>query len=253
MLLLTIGLTRLRNEEHLQFITDIDRLLQDRDLEALKVDTLYPAFKSAWQKEKGILEYVRKSEFSDSIKAEGIVRDGVFRSIALKVNMYLTPGSDSLQRNHAQKVHPYVRHYRKTYLKAISEKNATYRKFIRDVREECAAELAALSLTEQLERLAESCSLIEGKMDNRQFTKGQRFIDLDVSNARKQVDLHYNALKAVLNGTLVLNNTLENQELRGMFNGLVLLYKQTLKARYTIKKQAQAKIQTLDKALEEVS
>lgn len=255
MLLLNIGLTRLRNEEHLQFITDIDRLLQDRDLEAFKIDTLYPTFKEAWMKEKAILEYVRKSEFSDIIKAESTVRDGIFRAIALKIKMDLTPGSDPLLRTHAERINLYLRHYRKTYQKVITEKNSTYRKFIHDLQEECATEVAALSLTERLAQLAASCSRIEDKMDNRQFFKGQRFTDLDVSKVRKLVDQHYNALKAVLNGTLVLNDTPEGLELQSKFNGLVLLYKQTLKTRYqSAKKQGKvpAKAEEPAEALEKV-
>lgn len=236
MLLAAIALDRLRNEEHYQFITSFDRLLAKEDLGALKVDELYPGFKDACTLEKQAIERIWALDVTHQIKEKDVVRGGIYRSIVLQVNRNLTPGMDLAQQQAARLVKVYLKKYGNLSRRMVTEKDATYSNFVKDLQEKCPTQVTALGLTSDLLALEQLSTAIEGLMDRRTAQRGVLRDQGSMVEIRRLVNSLFKELRVVLNGSIRLNQTGDYAEFLSGYNSLVADHKQGIALRAGLRK-----------------
>lgn len=85
----TIALTRFRNNEHFQFMTDVDQLITTQKPSELGIDNLYPSFKAALTAEDSAMRVELGSLKSKSIEELDTLRDKTWNAISIRVNATL--------------------------------------------------------------------------------------------------------------------------------------------------------------------
>lgn len=85
----TIALSRMRNNEHFQFMTDVDRFINSFQPVELGIDNLYPSFETALVAEDAAMRVEIGSLKSKRVEALDILRDRTWNAISLRVDSCL--------------------------------------------------------------------------------------------------------------------------------------------------------------------
>lgn len=235
--LLYFSLRKLRNEEHYQFMESFDRLLDNLDLAELNLETFYSAFKAAKLKECASIERLRGLATNQRISEANQVRSALYRTIVLSVRSNLTISTEKTLLESARTVEQYLKHYGNLSKRIMSEKDATFNNFVKDLQEKCPAQLTALGLTGKVADLKQATQKVEALMDTRLSQQGALREQQTMTEARAVLDECYLVLKKHLDALLVLDKTTDYSAFKSSFNSLVLFHKQMLSLRSSTKKK----------------
>lgn len=227
----------LRNNEHFQFISDVDSLLVSFNASTLGVDNLYPAFKSALSTEDITLRVVQGSSKSKTIEQLDKLRDQIWNAISLRIKAYqFSPLSDEAESAEV--------------LKRVINLNGDVRKL--SYNEESAAinsTITSLLLeanSTYVDKVGIATWIDEMKKANDQFQTvfNERNVELsnreigDVRSVRNQVDPLYQQIAEKINASVVLGTApAETASFVSQLNEKISYYKTTLAARNGRKKK----------------
>lgn len=243
--ILLLSLTGLRNEEHFQFMTGIQQLLANEDLENVQLDSLFPLFTKALKEECQVVEQVRKLAVNSTIGRHNILRTACYRSLRLAVKQYLTGELYPEKQVAARKVHALLVHYKKLSTRGATEKIASYYNFLKDVREQCSAEIALLSLDDWLCPLETANKTIEALWYQRAKIQGARRQQLRMKPARQSTDRLYRRMMEQL-GVLLLLDPPAHEAVVQRLNAHAIPFKNAMTRRKSLRKANRQQIDALE-------
>jgi hypothetical protein len=198
-----ITLTRLRNNEHFQFMTDVDRSITSIQPTELGIDTTYPAFKAALSAEEIALRAEAGSLKSKPLDQLDKLRDKTWQAILLRVKAAkLSPFANEAES--AEVVQRIIDKYGDVRSLSYNEETAAITNLVTD--------LQATALTDHLNRLVIQRWVAELKNENEKFQAlfNERNTELagrpsgDVRAVRLQIDPLYTRIVDKINASIVL-------------------------------------------------
>ncbi|MBV5313549.1 MAG: hypothetical protein JZU47_09650 [Prolixibacteraceae bacterium] len=226
-----IALLRMRNNEHFQFMTDVDQLIVTNQASELGIDSLYPAFKTALTAEDAAMRVELGSMKSKSIEELDKLRDKTWNAISLRVKAtILSPLAAEAES--AEFVSRIIDLYGDLRAKSYNEESAGLSNLVADLQ------LAANA--EHVNKVGIQRWVSELKNQNDQFQTvfNERNAELagresgDVRAVRLQIDPVYLQMAEIVNATLVMGVAKPAAiSFVGQLNEKIKYYKTTLASR----------------------
>lgn len=198
-----IALLRMRNNEHFQFMTDVDQLIISNQASELAIDSLYPAFKTALAAEDTAMRVELGSMKSKSIEELDKLRDKTWNAISLRVKATLLSPLAS-EAESAEFVSRIIDLYGDLRAKSYNEESAGLSNLVADLQLPANAE--------QVNKVGIQRWVTELKNQNDQFQTvfNERNAELanresgDVRAVRLQIDPIYLQMAEIINATVVM-------------------------------------------------
>lgn len=198
-----IALTRLRNNEHFQFMTDVDHLITMSQPAELGIEQLYPTFKTTFTAEDAAMRAEFGSLKSKSIEELDNLRDQTWNAILLRVKAaQLSPFTNEVES--AEVIMRIIDRYGDIRAISYNEETTGITNLVTD--------LLLPANTEHLNKVAIQRWVPELKSQNEQFQTvfNERNVELsgrvsgDVKAIRVQIDPIYEKLIERINATIVM-------------------------------------------------
>jgi len=199
----TINLGRFRNNEHFQFMTDVNQLVITNQPSELAVESIYQAFYTALMAEDSAMRVELGSIKSKSIEDLDKLRDRTWNAISLRVNScLLSPIANEVES--ATIIRRAIDLYGDLRAKSYNEETAGLSNLVADLQNE--------SNTEHVDSIGIMQWIAELKVQNEQFQAifNERNAEFagresgDVRAIRLQIDPLYQQLVEIINATLVM-------------------------------------------------
>ena len=199
----TIALTRLRNNEHFQFMTDVDQLINTFQPSELAIDSLYPAFKTALTSEDAAMRVEIGSIKSKSIEELDKLRDKTWNAISLRIKATQLSPLDN-EAESAEVIRRIIDLYGDIRTKSYNEESAGISNLVADLQKS--------ENTDHINRVGIQRWVTELKKQNDDFQLvfNERNTELagresgDVKAIRLQLDPLYEKIAERINATIVL-------------------------------------------------
>jgi len=199
----SINLHGLRNNEHLQFMTDFDALIINKVASELGIESLYPAFNNAWMAEDAAIRVEQGSIKSKTIDQLDKLRGKTWGAIALNVKATLSsPFEDEAES--AKVIQRIFDQYGNMRKLSFNEESAANSNLVKD--------LQAPANVVHLEKTGITAWVSELKNQNEQFgvVFNERNTELadrengDVRAVRVQIDPLYAQIVEKINAAIIL-------------------------------------------------
>ena len=226
-----IALLRMRNNEHFQFMTDVDQLIITNQASELAIDSLYPAFKTALAAEDTAMRVELGSMKSKSIEELDKLRDKTWNAISLRVKATLLSPLAS-EAESAEFVSRIIDLYGDLRAKSYNEESAGLSNLVADLQLPANAE--------QVNKVGIQRWVTELKNQNDQFQTvfNERNAELagresgDVRAVRLQIDPIYLQMAEIINATIVMGIAKPAAiSFVGQLNEKIKYYKTTMASR----------------------
>ncbi len=199
----SIALTRLRNNEHFQFMTDVDLLITTSQPAELGIENQYPAFKTTFTAEDAAMRAEFGSLKSKSIGELDNLRDQTWQAILLRTKAaQLSPFANEVES--AEVIMRIIDRYGDVRAVSYNEETTGITNLVTD--------LLLPANAEHLNKVAIQRWVPELKSQNEQFqtvfnernTELSDRISGDVKAIRAQIDPIYEKLMERINATIVM-------------------------------------------------
>lgn len=227
----SIALTRFRNNEHFQFMTDVDQLITTSQPAELGIEQLYPVFKTTFTAEDAAMRAEFGSLKSKSIEELDNLRDKTWQAILLRVKAaQLSPFANEVES--AEVIMRIVDRYGDVRPVSYNEETTAITNLVTD--------LLLPANAEYLNKVAIQRWVPELKSQNEQFQTvfNERNTELsdrvsgDVKAIRIQIDPIYEKLIERINATIVMEIAKPSAiSFVNQLNEKIKYYKTTLAAR----------------------
>lgn len=204
----TIGLFRLRNNDHFQFMTDADQLFGKYNPASMGISNEYAGFRNALTLEDEAMRVETGSSKSGMIEALDMQRDVTWNAIRNMIKAYNgSPKEAEVQS--AAVLERIVNLYGDPRNLSYNEESAAISNFVTDML------LPANSAHIALLHLADWVNILKTQNDKFQQILNERNAEFanrgngDVRSARRQIDPMYNAIIEKINATIVLGQSCE--------------------------------------------
>ena len=200
-----IHLVSFKNEEHFQFHSEFDYLVNQYSPSKLGIENEYPEYLACMQQEKEAIEPIRKSIHSDELSSKDKERDGVFRgfrdSVRAACNHY------SLEvRDAAEKLWIVFDHYGNLATLSYNEETASIVNFIVDMRTNYSKELTTTGLENWVKVLEEKNNSFDTLMKER-FSDDAQKTTLKMKQVRTEIDKVYRTIIEKINALIIVNGS----------------------------------------------
>jgi len=232
-------LNHLRNNEHSQFMNDVDGLIAIYGAAELGVEGQYADFEIALMAERTAMRIELGSIKTRDIKQLDKLRDSTWSAISARVKATLR--SPFKQEAESAMVIWYtLKQYGNIYLLSFNEATATFSNLIKDLNSpDNMAHLQTIGITGWVDELKSQSKQFEVLFDERNSEMANR-ISGDVRAIRKQIDPLYKQIIEKINASLVLEIAQPAAfNFAGSLNQKIKYYKTTLAARYTRSKSTE--------------
>lgn len=237
----TIILSGLRNEEHFQLMTDIERIVSQCPANELDMAETFLEFKSALGAERKSIEYIRKQAPLVPIEAANIELRKAFGGLVFFIKRYDNPQLYPDKRVAVERLLIIVKHYKKLVYRNLGERRATVDNFIKDLREQCSDEITALELEEWitlLDTANKNVNLLLQQRNNRKELLRQQ---TNMQESRKMVNMAFRKVRTCMEAALLLNKVSDGDNLLAELNATLHYHKTVLALRRGQRKAAAKK------------
>lgn len=200
--ILKIDYSRLRNEEHYQFYSEVNDLVIRFTAEALKIQRVYPAFQAGYANEGEALDVVRKSIFTGPIADADHVRDTTTTGLCDTVDG-ATRHFNAEVREAARRLSIVLDSFGNIKAKGYNEQTAATKALIKDLETKYAAEVATVGIGDWVAELKANNAAVEALQDER-YTDDATKEPLKMKLARKQLDKDYKEIVRLINALLIV-------------------------------------------------
>ena len=229
MKILKIDLSRLRNEEHFQFMTDTRNLIRHEDPTKLNVVQLFAQFTALCEQEDIALERIRKNVLTDPIGEQDALQDSISLGFELLVQAY-SHSTNAAKVEAARKIQIIIDHYGDFRRKSYNEETAIIHNFIQDLRSRCSGEITTLNANEWVDDLAGANHRFKQLMNER-FDNNAGEASIKVLDVRKSIDRVYNQLTDRISASILLNGEADYAAFVNKLNERITYFKNTLAQR----------------------
>ena len=199
---------RLRNNDHYQFMTDVDKLIGKYNAASLGVENEYPGFKNALTAEDSVMRVELGSSKSSMIDALDTQRDVTWNAINGLVKAFLLSPKEA-EAQSAAMLKRVIDLYGDPRSLSYNEESAAITNFVNDML------LPANATHIELLHLADWVAILKTQNDKFQEILNERNAEFanrgngDARQARKQIDPLYTALVEKINALIVLGQSTE--------------------------------------------
>jgi hypothetical protein len=145
----TLSLSRLKNHQHFEYMSQFRQQVRGVGADALKIVELWEIFSPLYDKEDLILQRMRKSLLTDKLVELDNIRDEYFRSLQHQIESY-ERHFNSAKRDAAKKINEYFKIYKTPIDKEYNEETSLIYNILQDIKTKCQAEVTLLNLNEWL-------------------------------------------------------------------------------------------------------
>ncbi|GHT34804.1 hypothetical protein FACS189434_11580 [Bacteroidia bacterium] len=227
-------LSRLRNEGHFQFMTEVKDLIGRQEYTALRaaLGAVWTRFATDLAKEDLAMEKIRKSVYTKTIEQYDKVRDAQHHALGILIDGYLNSPEASVAGN-AQQVKIVYNAYGSMARKTLNEETAAITNLCTDLLAGGGAILSALGLKDLTERLLATNNSIINTINLRGDETADKDAVSSVADIRQIVDEDYRQMTTVLQTLTITLPADEQQPIEQLItylnNSIIARYKQLLK------------------------
>lgn len=199
-----LSLTRLRNEEHLQFQTEFKKLVETSNPATLNIVEAFNAYLLVYSDESTALDIIIKSAISDDIVDADGVRDYTFRGFSdaiLSASRHFNAGV----KQAALHLLVVIEHYGNIARKPYDEETAAITSLVIDLTTTYAADVTAINgLTEWVTELKAKNDAFESLKKSR-YTEESAKTMLRMKEVRVRADAAYHTITDRLEALMLIN------------------------------------------------
>lgn len=238
MKIIRIEFRSLRNEEHFQFMTDMNKLfnpvLTIEGEQYVTIRNLYFEFGELYHKEDAAIERIRRNILTDPIADADMLRDNLYRGLMLFIDAF-TYHSDPAKIEAARKLKIIVDNYGDFRRKSYNEETATIYNFVQDVKERCTDDLRLIGGDEWLSKLDKANGAFETLMSER-YGNNVENEAIDLRQTRLAIDEAFMKIRNAIEATNLLSGGTTYAELIQQMNERIAYYKNTIATRKGVAK-----------------
>ncbi|MDR3246287.1 MAG: DUF6261 family protein [Prevotellaceae bacterium] len=205
-IIIIINLKQLNNETHVQFNENIDILIIKYNPSTLGIEQLYTHYKSALNTELGVLDIIRKSDFTGKITVQDKVRADIYRGFTNSVKG-MTTHFEIVNREAARRLLDILNHYGNISRKTFDAETAAINDLIRELQNPSpSADISTLGLNSWINKLSEENTIFSQLMMARYNEMAGR-PSARMKTARVEVDKFYHAILNQVKNTVLAGVT----------------------------------------------
>ncbi len=220
----------LRNEEHLQYMTDAQSLIKQAGIEILNIPAvLFAAFENLLGQEDEAMEVIRKSTLTKPISEANKKRKNIFIGFEMFVKSNLR-NLDEIKALSASNMLAVFKHYKAVRNKGYNEGTAAINNFLQDLEYRCEGEIDVLMCHGWLTDLSAANEAFDVLMNKRHSERAERTY-YNLVDVRKEIDQTYMQLVERIEATMLLEPAQEIEDFIHQLNQRVEYFKNTVKMR----------------------
>lgn len=225
----TLILSKLRNEEHFDFGSELVGLMEVYSPMTLTIEALWPSFVSAHAREDAAMEVIRKSAFTPTMEGFDKDRDGIFRGMRDLVTANCNH-FNAAKKDQALRLKIVFDQYGNISVLPYGQETGAIENLCQELETNCAAELATFGLTEWLTEL-KSVNLDFKDIRASRYTESANKNDDNMKEVRLQADAAYKAIVERINAGIVFNGPAAYEAFVNELNARIENYKQVIAQR----------------------
>jgi len=197
-----LDLTRLRNEEHYQFHTDVKNLILNSDPLTLKIVDAFDVYVSNYNNESEALDLIRKSAITDDIAKADSDRDAIFRGMcdAAKAG---AKHFNAATRQSALRIKVVLDHYGNLTIKNYDQETASITSLLADLNQKYEDDADAAGLTGWIAELKTKNDFFAA-LKKQRYTEESEKTMLRMKQVRTDVDTTYHAIVNRINALIII-------------------------------------------------
>jgi len=203
--ILKLDLSRLRNEEHYNYHSEVNALVQRFTAEALGIQSKYPAYEAAFAAEGEVLDVVQKSIFTGPIAEADQRRDSLVAGIERTIAGALLHFSEDV-REAARRLKIVFNSFGDIRNKGYNEETAAIKTLVADLETTHDADVASVGITDWVAELKTANTAFE-TLINERYTAEAAKDPLKMKDARRQLDEAYREVTRLLDALVLVNGT----------------------------------------------
>jgi hypothetical protein len=228
--ILELNLGRLRNDEHFQFMSEVDKLIEKTTTEALGISLVYNQFSSELKSEETALRVEYGSSQTKLIADADLRRDQLIRAFEMQVES-LAYHWDPNVVEAARRIGRIVNQYGNLRTKNYNEESSGITHLVQEISTGTYKnDLAIMSLTDWTTQLTKVNDHFMNLFNNRADELATRASG-DVSAARKLIDITYKTIVSRINALVIVNGEENFTEFIDRLNYFINYNRNTIAAR----------------------
>jgi len=184
-----IDLSKLQNEEHLQFNSEFKVLVEQYTAGALDIETLFVAYLLIFDREEEAFNQVRKSSVTDQLIDADDARDNIFSGFSKAVQASLNHYNEA-NKLAASRVKVLLDQYGNITRKSYDKKTADIKKMVQELQGTYATDIATLGLTEWVLQILAKNKIFEAYMKER-YSEESSKTEYRMKEVRLEIDSSY--------------------------------------------------------------
>lgn len=197
-----LDFSKLSNSSHVQFFTEVEKLLQQSS-GRLGVDDLHSRFASLLAQEIKLFKIDKGSEASDAMAEADRKRDELFRGLSLLTEANLDH-PDEAKKQAARRIFSVVERFGNPRRLPYNDETALLNSFIREIENKCGDDLVQISGVEWVQELKKANADFEKLSDVRYAELSTRPTDT-MREARLRVEPIYKQLCERINALIIID------------------------------------------------
>lgn len=235
MKVITISLSKLRNNEYFRFMMEIATIVNDAIISRMSVSPMNDNIGTLLDKLKDLLEKLdvavvslSKSELTEPVTEADINRDKTYRGFTLHVEAF-SNSMDSDKVEAARRIQVLIQNYTDFRKRPLNEQSAIMDNFIQDLQSMQMENIETIGATEWITEMQETNNTLKNLMDERHNERVTQLRE-EVRTLRMQTDELYRQIISLLE----IGNSLVDGAYTNLINSVnerVSYYKTTLATR----------------------
>lgn len=202
MKILSFAVSRLRNAEHFQFMTEFKELVERFGVSVLKIAKLFTVFLQLFEKEDECQIVVQKSAYTEKIIKADQLRDGTFRGLCDAVNSALNH-FDADKAEAARQLKIVLRAYGNLAQKSSDEETSGIYNLIQDLEDKYAGEVDLVGIADWVAELKKNNEAYKKLVQERDAESAEK-PDENMRRVRMEVDSSYRDMVSAVESLALL-------------------------------------------------
>ena len=236
-----IHFSRMRNDEHFQFMTEFkNAVAKYGGATGLRIQFYYNSFLNLYAQEDEAFKKIVKSAITEEIQTADQYRDRIFRGTADTVKTALNHFSEDVLAA-AKRLKVLFDTYGNLAQKPLNEETSAIYNLIQDLNGQYRADVSKINLAEWVNELQNANKKVSQLMENR-YEESAAKTDLVLKKVRLQIDAVYRNIIERTNAFAIISDADETDiflEFMRYFNTVIDKYRLIIAQRYGRKKNEQ--------------
>lgn len=226
---------KLRNEEHIQLMTEVKELIEASTAKTLNIEELFGSFTKLLAQEGDALNKINKSSITGELSEADGKRDELLRGLKKTTQGYLNHFQEAKHKA-AIKILIVLDHYNGIETKPYEQETSSVNALILEINSSCSAEVVTLDLTEWITELKSANDQFDALLKTRydesaaKCTLEMKLVRIDIDKVYRSILDRTDALM-LINGDAVYAPFVTALNVRLDYFGIVLLQRKARNAK----------------------